>query len=141
MHFEELFSLVFVLCIFAGVFIIFLAMRQRSRQLEMQHLERMAMIERGQAPLADPLPSLRPDAAVRPAFVAASLRSLSAGIIVVGLGMALALVIGLAGGSPEIGLGLGGAIATIGGAFIVKSLVVKNHASAHHVSARQEDLP
>ena len=121
MQSEELFSLVFVLGMFAGVFIIFLGLRQRSQQLEMHHRERMAMIERGQIPLSDPeilhvrrIPNVGP-----------SSRSLSVGIIVVGLGLALATIIGVAGESPEVGLGVGGAIAIVGGAFIVRSIVVR----------------
>lgn len=118
---EEAFMIVFVFGMFAGVFIIFLGLRQRSQQLEMQHRERMAMIERGQIPLADPdalhvrrIPNTGP-----------SSRSLSFGIIVVGLGLALATIIGVAGESPEIGIGVGGAIAILGGAFIVRSIIVR----------------
>ena len=48
---QELFALVFVAGMFAGVFVIVMAMRQRSQQLEMLHRERMAMIERGQNPV------------------------------------------------------------------------------------------
>ena len=118
---EELFSLVFILGMFAGVFIIFLGLRQRSQQLEMHHRERMAMIERGQIPLSDPevlhvrrVPNVGP-----------SSRSLSVGIIVVGLGLALATIISVAGESPEVGIGIGGAIAILGGAFIVRSIIVR----------------
>jgi len=118
---EELFSIVFILGMFAGVFIIFLGLRQRSQQLEMHHRERMAMIERGQIPLADPevlhvrrIPNVGP-----------SSRSLSVGIIVVGLGLALATIISIAGESPEVGIGVGGAIAILGGAFIVRSIIVR----------------
>ena len=81
----------------------------------------MAMIERGQIPLADPevmhvrrIPNVGP-----------SSRSLSVGIIVVGLGLALATIISIAGESPEAGVGIGGAIAILGGAFIVRSIVVR----------------
>ena len=121
MQFEELFSIVFIFGMFAGVFIIFLGLRQRSQQLEMHHRERMAMIERGQIPLADPevmhvrrIPNVGP-----------SSRSLSVGIIVVGLGLALATIISVAGESPEVGIGIGGAIAILGAAFIVRSIIVR----------------
>jgi hypothetical protein len=121
MQSEELFSVVFIFGMFAGVFIIFMGLRQRSQHLEMQHRERMAMIERGQIPLTDPevlhvrrVPNVGP-----------SSRSLSVGIIVVGLGLALATIIGIAGESPEIGIGVGGAIAILGGAFIVRSVIVR----------------
>ena len=52
-------------------------------------------------------------------------RSLSLGIIVVGLGLALMTIISIAGESPESGIGIGGAIAILGGAFIVRSMVVR----------------
>ena len=119
---EELFALVFVVGMFAGVFIVFMGLKQRSQQLEMRHRERMAMIERGQIPLepsgyGSTAQGLDPGAA-------RSSRSLSLGIIVVGLGLAIMTIIGIAGAAPEVGIGVGGAIAILGGAFIVRSLVM-----------------
>jgi len=123
---EDLFAFVFVVGMVAGVIVIVMAMRQRSQQLEMHHRERMAMIERGQIPLSDPevlhvrrVPNVGP-----------SSRSLSVGIIVVGLGLALATIISIAGESPEVGIGVGGAIAILGGAFIVRSIVVRPDVTA-----------
>lgn len=113
---ESLFGLLFVVAMFCGVFVIFLAMRQRSEVLERQHRERMALIERGQIPL--------PDQTHRPGSGASS-RALSLGIIVVGLGLALMMIISVAGGAPDAGIGLGGAIVIIGAAFIVRSFVVR----------------
>src|SRR4051812_28712411 len=118
---EELFAFVFVLGMFSGVFIIFLGLRQRSQLLEMRHRERMAMIERGVVPTEDS----RAGTASRQAAAGrvgnrfgGSSRSLSFGIIIVGLGLALMTIIGVAGDSPEIGIGIGGAVAILGGAFI-----------------------
>lgn len=119
----ELFAAVFVLGMFSGVFIIFMGLKQRSQQLEMLHRERMAMIERGQIPLSDPDHHDR--RVVINAGAAPSSRSLSMGIIVVGLGLALMTIISVAGESPEVGIGVGGAIAIIGGAFIVRSMLVR----------------
>ena len=113
--------MVFIVGMFAGVFIIFLGLRQRSQQLEMHHRERMAMIERGQIPLPEP----EVTAVRRVASVGPSSRSLSVGIIVVGLGLALMTIISIAGESPDVGIGVGGAIAILGGAFIVRSLLVR----------------
>lgn len=113
----DLFGLLFVVAMFSGVFVIFLAMRQRSETLDRQHRERMAMIERGQIPLPNQV-------AVRPGSGASS-RSLSLGIIVVGLGLALMTIIGVAAGAPDVGIGIGGAIVILGGAFIVRSFVVR----------------
>src|SRR5829696_6399616 len=120
----ELFAAVFVIGMFCGVFIIFMGLRQRSHQLEMHHRERMAMIEKGQIPLNEPSLQYHDKRAIV-GGAARSSRALSAGIIVVGLGMALATIISLAGQSPEIGLGVGGAIAIIGGAFVALSMVAR----------------
>lgn len=118
---EELFAMVFIMGMFAGVFIIFLGLKQRSQQLEMHHRERMAMIERGQIPLADPEGVMH----IRRSAEGPMSRSLSIGIIVVGLGLAIMTIISLAAESPETGVGVGGAIAILGGAFIVRSMVVR----------------
>ena len=129
---EELFALVFVVGMFTGVFIVFMGLRQRSQQLEMRHRERMAMIERGQIPLAEP--SGTPPHSQRPYVTAArSSRSLSVGIIVVGLGLAMMTIISVAGESPEVGIGVGGAIAILGGAFIVRSMVLGAESTAPRV--------
>jgi hypothetical protein len=118
---EELFSTVFVVAMFCGVFIIFMGLRQRSQQLEMRHRERMAMIERGQVPSSDSRDFGR---RIAPREGGSSM-AMSLGIMIIGLGLALTFIIGIAGDSPEVGVGIGGAIAIVGGAFIVRSLVVR----------------
>jgi hypothetical protein len=118
MDLQALFAIVFTVSMLAGVFVIFLAMRQRAQVLEMRHRERMAMIERGQVPLSDP-------PAVRRIGSTPSSRSLSVGIVIVGLGLALMTIISIAAGTPDVGVGVGGAIVILGGAFIVRSLVVR----------------
>ena len=112
-----LLAICFIFTMFAGVFLIFLAMRQRSEVFERHHRERMAMIERGHIPLAEtPARSGR----------GSTSRSLSLGIIVVGVGLALMTIIGIAAEAPSVGVGIGGSIVIIGAAFIVRSLVVRS---------------
>ena len=101
----------------SGVVLVYLALRQRSEFLERQHRERMALIERGQVPPPVP-PGIRSQAA--------SSRSMSLGIIVVGLGLGLMTLISIAAETPEIGVGIGGAIVILGASFIVRSLIVKS---------------
>src|SRR5690349_9048257 len=123
---EILFALVFVIGMFSGVFIIFLGLRQRSQQLEMHHRERMAMIEKGQIPLADPeVLHVR-----RVPSAGGTSRSLSVGIMIVGIGLGLMTIISIAGESPEVGIGVGGAIAIVGGAFIAHSMLVRRDVPA-----------
>src|SRR5690349_3783946 len=120
---QFLFAAVFVIGMFCGVFIIFMGLRQRSAQLEMHHRERMAMIEKGQIPLADPSPLHARRVMTGPR--AASSKYMTAGILVVGLGLAIMTIISLAAGSPEIGVGVGGAIAVLGAAFLIRGVVVR----------------
>ncbi|HTH25613.1 MAG TPA: hypothetical protein VL919_10900 [Vicinamibacterales bacterium] len=134
-----MFAAVFVLGMFSGVFIIFMGLKQRSQQLEMLHRERMAMIERGQIPLSDPDHHDR--RVVINTGAAPSSRSLSMGIIVVGLGLALMTIISVAGESPEVGIGVGGAIAIIGGAFIVRSMLVRPEGTVTRSTAMTPPRP
>ena len=48
---------------------------------------------------------------------------MSLGIVVVAMGLSLMTIISIAGGSPETGVGVGGAIAIVGVGFIVNSQV------------------
>lgn len=120
---EELFASVFVMVVLSGVFIVVMGLRQRSQQLEMQHRERMAMIERGIVPTAASEPGGRGHRAGVPGGAGA--RSLSLGIVVVAMGLGLMTLIGVAFGEAEVGVGVGGAIAILGSAFIVRALVVR----------------
>ena len=138
---EELFALVFIFGMFAGVFIVYMGLRQRSQQIEMVHRERMAMIERGQIPLSEPAHA-RTSGERHPVYHdAPSNRAMSVGIIVVGLGIALMTIISIAGQSPESGVGVGGAIAILGGAFIVRSLLVKPDTTSPRQEYRTTPLP
>lgn len=110
----------FTFVIAGGVFVIVSALKYRAKILEMAHRERLAMIERGLKPVGGPLTDLLPS---RPK--ARSSRMMSGGIVVVGLGLALAMVIGFASREPEIAVGVGGAVAILGAAFIVTSYVTR----------------
>lgn len=98
-----------------GVVVILAGLRYRAQMKELRHKERLAMIERGIMP-----PATEPNEGFSRG---AKQRSLSFGIIVVGLGLALMAVIGIAGGAADVGIGLGGAVAILGAAFIVRSMV------------------
>jgi hypothetical protein len=101
--------------IVGGVILIGMAMYQRTKKLEMQHRERLAMIERGLAPSPETNPGEFGASAYRPG----TSRYTSLGIAVVGVGLGLMLLIGVAGGAPDAGVGVGGAIVVLGAAFIV----------------------
>jgi hypothetical protein len=104
-----------------GVVVVMAGLRHRAKMLELVHRERVAMIERGiMPPELNPILAeshrLRDSGAVRG-------RSFSVGIIVVGFGLALMTIIAVAGGDVTTGIGIGGAIAILGAAFIVRSVL------------------
>ena len=106
------------LSLIGGVFIIIAGMRQHMRKLEMQHRERMALIERG----LTPGPAADPEAFERAADVRSHhppSRTTSIGVVIVAIGFGLMMLIGFAGDAPEQAVGVGGAIVAVGAAFIV----------------------
>ena len=105
-----------------GVLVILASLWHRARLLEMAHRERLAMIERGLAPSELP-PLTDRNSQVRRS--ARSSRLLSAGIVIVGLGLAIAFLIGFASSEPEIAVGVGGAIVVLGISLIVTAIVVR----------------
>lgn len=98
----------------AGVVVIIFGLNYRVRIRELRHRERLAMIEKGLMP--------PPEFEMTPASAAPSSRARSLGIIIVGLGFALMFLIGIAGGALDSGIGVGGAVAIVGAAFIVRSI-------------------
>ncbi len=121
-----------VTLIIAGVVVLSIAMVNRRKLLEMRHRERLAMIEHGvvPAPELDPSGFERHVLEMRPPS-RSSVRFRSAGILMIGVGLALMVLIGFAGGAPGPGLGVGGAAALIGLALLLNGLF----------SARDELLP
>lgn len=114
---------VFSLVIFAGFLISFMSLRYRARILEMAHRERLAMIERGLQPTDLPPLAHHQDPQLRRS--ARSSKLLSAGIFIVGLGLAIAFLIGFASREPEVAVGVGGAIVVLGVSLIVSAMVVR----------------
>ena len=115
---ETALAVTFVLVVLTGAGIIIAGMRYRSRAMEMAHRERLAMIERGMAPPAELGSAYQEKQSSR------GTKSMSIGIVIIGLGLALAVLIGFASREPEIAIGVGGAIAVVGLAFVVTSIVV-----------------
>ena len=107
-----------VMTIVAGVVLMVAAMNNRRKMREMDHRERLAMIERGVVPPPETNPA---------AFEAATgvdgskddhrgQRYRTAGVLLIGFGLGLIFVIGVAAGVPNIGLGIGGAWISLGAA-------------------------
>jgi Domain of unknown function (DUF6249) len=114
------------LLVVAGLAVMWMGLQSRRLQLEMQHRERLAMIERGLMPS----PELDPEAFERhmgrPPVreTTASGRWRGAGILLIGLGLALVFLLSFAAGEPEIGVGVGGAFIVVGAAFVVNAMML-----------------
>jgi len=106
----------------SGLIVIFAALRYRTKVLELRHTERLAMIERGLMPSPE-ISGLDVERPHQPREAVVRGRSMSLGIVVVGFGFALMFLVGIAGGALDVGIGLGGAVAILGTAFIVRSLL------------------
>ena len=112
-----------VLFIVAGVVLMIAAMTNRRKMREMEHRERLAMIDRGLMPSPESNPAGfdaaagLADAPTEPADRRNRYRT--AGILLIGVGIGLMFVIGIAGGAPEIGVGVGGAWVSLGGASLL----------------------
>ena len=117
----ELVLFSFAVLLVAGLGVIWMGIQSRRQVREMEHREKMAMIERGLMPS----PELDPRAfeermGGREANIS-SIRSRTAGIMMIGIGLALMVLITFASERPAVGFGLGGACAAIGAAFFINA--------------------
>jgi hypothetical protein len=122
---EVVMIVILVLFVVGGVVLMIAAMHNRRKVREMAHRERLAMIERGLIPSPETDPARFDEASGLAAEPSGSprpgARYRTLGIEAIGLGVGLAFLIGLAGGSAEVGLGIGGAIAALGAASVVNA--------------------
>lgn len=123
---EELFGALIVgipfLTLICGVIIVVAGMIFKARTLEMQHRERLAMIERGLAPP----PESTPTGSIAGKAVSPSTnRARSVGVIIIGIGFAFMCLIGIAAEAPQEAIGIGGAIVILGTAFIIRSALIQ----------------
>ena len=118
---EIISATLFVVTVIGGVVIVLAGMWQRARTLEMAHRERLAMIERGLMPSPERDPeAFERSLSTRPA---SSPRAMAAGIVTISVGLGLALLLSVAARVPNVGLGVGGAIALLGAGFVVNALL------------------
>ena len=125
---ELVIIIVFSVIAGGGVLVILASLWPRARLLEMAHRERLAMIERGMAPSPEADPAHFEASLGRPGVS----RYTTLGVAIVGVGIGVMLLIGVAGGAAEAGLGVGGAIAVLGFAFIVNGYLRRD---AHRAPA------
>ena len=127
MNESEVMVFLFSLMIFAGIAVLWMAMQSRRRFREMEHRERLAMIERGLIPS----PELDPAAFERRTNMAPPSatetqppsRARGTGVMLIGFGLGLMMLLAFAFETPEVGIGLGGAFALLGAAFVVNAML------------------
>jgi hypothetical protein len=124
---DVLVIVIFSMLVIGAIAVMWMAMISRRHIREMEHRERLAMIERGLVPP----PEVDPGAfeqrllAKRSAFEnPSSVRSRSAGVMMIALGIAFMVLVGFAGGEPDVGIGVGGAFAVLGAAFFLNALLL-----------------
>jgi len=124
----------FVIVVLGGVGIVIAGMKHRAKILEMAHRERLAMIERGLTPPPERDPEVFDHAwHIRESTAARRMRS--AGVMMIGAGVALGLLIALPGGEAEIGVGVGGAVTALGAAFVVNAQLSREKSRRPPLSA------
>jgi hypothetical protein len=117
---EEVVMIILTVMIFGGLFILYMAMSNRRALREMEHRERIAMIQRGlmPAPEADPMAF---EAQFAPVSNGRPERWRGAGVITIGLGLALMMLLTFTTREPELGIGVGGAFVALGATFVVNA--------------------
>ena len=126
MNESEVMVFLFSLMIFAGVAVLWMAMQSRRRFREMEHRERLAMIERGliPSPEIDPATFERRTNVTPPTpETQTTSRTRSTGVMLIGFGLGLMMLLAFAFEVPEVGVGLGGAFALLGAAFVVNAML------------------
>ena len=120
---EEVILTSITIVVFASLGVLWMAITNRRAVREMEHRERLAMIQRGllPAPESDPLGF---EQGIE-AFSGAGLRSerwRTAGTLMVGLGIALAILLTFSAGEFAVGVGVGGAFVALGAAILFNGM-------------------
>lgn len=124
---EELVLLIiFSLMTFGGVAVLWMAMGNRRALREMEHRERLAMIQAGivPAPEADPL-AFESQLEPLSANLSRKDRWRTAGTLTIGLGLALTTLLFFTG-QQNIGLAVGGAFVVLGGSVLLNGTLMSS---------------
>jgi hypothetical protein len=111
------------LAVLVGVFtIVGLGITRSTRLREARMRERVVMIEKGLVPP----PELDPEGFERDlaeSQMVARRRFMGAGIILVSIGLAVGVIIGIAADEPRVAVGIGGGIAILGAGLIANAVL------------------
>ncbi len=117
---------VFTMIILAGVSLMIAAMYNRRGLREMEHRERLAMIERGLMPSPESDPGGFESAAGFSSIAESptGVRYRTAGVLMIGVGLALMLLIMFSAGDSSAGIGVGGGFAVLGAASLLNYFLI-----------------
>jgi hypothetical protein len=118
-------TLVFGAIVVSGIGLVALMLSARQRLQELAIRERIALIERGlvPSPEADPARFEKLMSVRRPANPSGA-RYQSAGVLIMGLGAALAVMLAFTARQIGVGIGLGGALAILGLAIFINGALI-----------------
>jgi hypothetical protein len=126
---NELAVTIIALIVLSGVGLMVAAMMNRRRFRELEHRERLAMIERGLAPSPESDPAGF-EARMGGAPHDTGTRYRTAGVLMIGLGLGLLVLLTFAAHEPMVGIGIGGGWAVLGAASLYNYfLIAKRHAA------------
>ena len=130
MNENELAGTIIALIVFAGVGLMVGAMMNRRRFRELEHRERLAMIERGVVPSPESDPAGFEARLGGPPHDTGT-RYRTAGVLMIGLGLGLLVLLTFAAHEPMVGIGVGGGWAVLGAASLYNYfLIAKRQPSA-----------
>jgi hypothetical protein len=113
------------LMILAGVALMIAAMMNRRRFREMEHQERLAMIEHRMLPAPESDPAGFESGARLPVTGHESgVRFRTAGVMMIGLGLGLLVLLTFTAGQPGVGVGVGGGWAILGAASLFNYFLI-----------------
>lgn len=135
---EEAVVMVMTLIILGGVGLMIAAMMNRRRVRELEHRERLAMIERGLIPSPERDPGgFEAAAGFGPGLDENDgTRYRTAGILMIGFGIGLLVLITFTAGEPGAGIGIGGGFAILGAASLVNYSLISRRAQERNRSPR-----
>ena len=128
------------LVIVAGATLMIATMFNRRRMREMEHRERLAMIERGLMPAPEMDPGgFESAAGLAPPPDEPGDGYRTAGVLMMGLGFGLMLLIGVTAGHASVGIGIGGGWVIIGAASLINYYLITRREEQR--SRRQRWVP
>lgn len=137
---EEAVVFILSMIILAGVGLMIAAMTNRRRIREMEHRERLAMIDRGLIPSPESDPGgFEAGARFAPEKGDTGIRYRTAGVLMIGFGLGLMMLLTFAAGEPAAGIGIGGGWAILGGASLLNYSLISRR--EHERSRSQQWRP